>query len=365
MKLKMNVKTILLFTALFILGTMILGFYSCSGSSTTPVSPQLIDESIVDNPLPGDITTIITEDGDTITITTPTTTTVTEDGTTIVTYIVTIDDYGNVIITPREGLGIASDSAGDIISSLVELELTDFVPDGPLWTGTATITNHSPYLIHYPRVVIGPILMDPIEGLNDDFKIVQFIDVVQDPDIYCGLYQESSIPPAGFPTVFIADEDENYQLEVDGVASHDISIKYEGIPEETFKVFLLYEIEPVALYEIEPVDIINSMGAQTVVPKSIDIEFVECVAGISTINVTLGIDPENWVHRICFVEDTFSQEITSFTLEGFNPDLEPVFTGSIEWNPAVDGPMNITAYFTGEFLNRQHSDSYMDFTTLS
>lgn len=350
MKFKMNVKTILLFSALFILGTMILGFYSCSGGTATPVSPQLTDDTIADNPLPGDSTTIITDDGDAITITT-------EDGTTIVTYIVTIDDNGNPIITTRESQ-IISDGNQGLLTGQVELTFTDFVPDGPNWTGTATITNNSPYLIHYPRVVIGPIPMEPGSGM--DFESVYFIYVVQDPDIYCGLYKESSIPVPAYPTIFVADEDENYQIPVDGAASHDISIKYEGTPKETFEVFLVYEIQPIAE------DIAGSMwGPQTIVPSRIDIEFVECVAGISTINVTLGIDPENWVHNICIVEDTFTQEITTFIFVDLNPDLEPVFTGSIAWDPALDGPMDIMAYFTGEFLYRISSDSYMDFTTLS
>ena len=67
MESKISVKTILLFTALFILGTMILGFYSCSGS-TTPVSPQLQEDFTEDIIVPPDgLTTIVNEDG-TITI---------------------------------------------------------------------------------------------------------------------------------------------------------------------------------------------------------------------------------------------------------------------------------------------------------
>lgn len=352
MKFKMNVKTILLFSALFILGTMILGFYSCSGGTATPVSPQLTDDTIADNPLPGDSTTIITDDGDAITITT-------EDGTTIVTYIVTIDDNGNPIITTRESQIIADGNQG-LLTGQVELTFTDFVPDGPNWTGTATITNKSPYLIHYPRVVIGPIPMDPIEGYDIDFETVHFIDVIQDPDIYCGLYQRSSFPVPAYPTIFVADEDENYQIPVDGAASHEISLKYEGIPKETFVVFLVYE------NQLSAEDIFSSVwGPKTIVPSRVDIEFVEYVDGASVINITLGIDPENWVHNICIVEDTFSQETYTFAFGGFNPDLEPVFTGSIEWNPAVDGTINIMAYFPGEFLHRKSSDTYMDFTSLS
>lgn len=366
---KISVKTILLFTALFILGTMILGFYSCSGN-TTPVSPQLTEEFTEEilNPADG-VTTIVNDDG-TITIidsdgdtttTTPGTTITMDDGTTITTYIVTIDAEGNlIIIDAREGAAEPGDS--EVVSPF--LEFSTFVQDGELWTGNAIITNNSSDLaLHFPRiafVVYGEsIVSGGVEWSR--FNTVNFLDALVNPDIYFGLYRDREIPAVAYPTIFIADEDESYTIDPGEVAEHEITVRFDPDAPQFFEVNLFYQAVTVS----SPSDaLIGEIWDD--VPLGIDIEFVEYIDEVSRIAITLDANLYGGLDILpVIVEESLYGEVATFVFYEYNEFDQPVYTGEIRWNPAEDGPINVMAYFRLSPEFGISADSFMDFTTLT
>jgi len=369
MKSKISVKTILLFTALFILGTMILGFYSCSGN-TTPVSPQLIDEFTDEALVPADVSTtinngdgtitIVDENGDMTTITTPGTTITMEDGTTIITYTVIMGEDGNLtIIDPRE---VTAAGSGNLVDDLIYLEFSSFVQDGELWTGNVRVVNNSSSLLQFPRAVFGNYAGTGLSSQSSEFSQVNFIDILVNPDIYFGLYRNDAIQATAYPAIFIADEDENYTVDPAGFAEHEITIRLnpETVSEQYFEVNLAYQMAPVQT-DTGVLDDEIRKG----VPLGIDIEFVE-FDEVSRITITVDVDLDfDFGIMPVRVEESLYGDIYTFTFSGFNGFEQPVYTGVINWNPIEDGPINVMAYFPQGLAMRAYSDSFMDFTTLT
>ncbi len=373
MESKISVKTILLFTALFILGTMILGFYSCSGN-TTPVSPQLTDEFTDDGLVPADgVTTIdngdgtytiVDANGDTTTITTPGTTYTTEDGTTIITFTATLDEDGNMIIVDtREGAGGSDEFEVD---NPVSLEFSSFVADGDQWTGNIMVTNLSHVnSLCFPCVVFGyygePEMISNEDPVLSEFNLANFLDPLVNPDIYFGLYRDSRIPKRAYPTIFIADEDEDYTVAPDETAEHEITVRFDPEAPQFFEVNLVYQLVPDT---VEPEGLWGDLGLE--MPLGIDIEFVEYLDGVSRIAVTVDMDPAYEPAKIqALVEESLYGGFSLFVFSELNEFGQPVYTGKIQWNPDEDGPINIMAYFPQIPSVGVIGDSFMDFTTLT
>ena len=373
MELKISVKTVLLFTALFILGTMILGFYSCSGN-TTPVSPQLTEEFADDGTLEqvdgvttivnedGTIT-IINEDGDTTTVTTPGTTYTTDDGTTIVTYTVTIDEDGNVLIisNPREGANISGE-LGDIPvdDDVVEIEFGTFVADGDFWTGDVTVINNSPTTLLNPRMAFGGFVVEEFPPESEHYILADFINTLSNPDIYCTLFSTGKYKLTAYPLVFIADEDEDYRITPeDGSATHEVTLLFDPSVTPYFEVDLLYSMIHTS--------IVPESTHHSIAPHAINITNEGPFEGLTQIKVTLDADPSTWDPHIFGVLECdygIGIMVLPLTPELFNEFNQPVYTVLLDWDPLGGTSAHLLACFYGDTTAGPAGDTYLDFTVL-
>ncbi len=341
MQVKISLKTILLFAALFILGTMILGFYSCSSGGAT-VTPQMADEWTDEDTTstlqPGTTVlsdgTIVTTDGSTTIVTT--TTPADGDGTgtdttTTITYELVINEDGTPDLrTVREGQSVEDEPS-------YELTFSTFVETAPdVWEGTVTVLNNdSLATLLNPRIAYIPPM---VSAMNSRGQGV--LENVLSPDLWWAEALPGTLLPVAHPLIFVADEDENYAIGPSEEATHDITIlSSDGA---VLAVYLMGE----ASFDGNPTTYSQS------VPHGIDISLVENPSIGSMVTVELDVDHWNSSQPGYIMFDT---EGGGVILHGIPLPLEFVgdpggiitYQGAIVAKPSVDGETTVTVYFPG------------------
>jgi hypothetical protein len=357
MKLKIRLKTILLFTALLVLGGMILGFYSCS-SHNTPVAPQAIEDlPPVTTVTPDGAIIIINEDGTTTTIPPPVPVVLHDDGseTVMLDYVVTIDENGDVeLVTLRQGeIEFTIDDPSGRIYELLDVDLifSTFVETSPdVWSGTATIINDTDFDIFYPRLAWRA---DQLAA--GKFRLASIVDVLQNPDMWCSAYIPPNQPPyLGLGMVFIADEDENYRINGGGdSATHDIVL---NMPDGWTPVIVSL------MMELNPEDLPAVSLIAPRVPRDILIDLDEGPAVVGSI-ITVTIDTEIWSSGIRgWVEYDYLGSVVGVVAQlefrGYESGVA-TYQGYIQTKPSVYGATDVLVAFPGREVAGGIQDTYI------
>jgi len=363
MELKVNLKTILLFSAFFILAGMILGFYSCSAHNT-PTTPDLGSQN--PGPAPGPVVNgprTPNPHPPNPYIVPPVTPTANSNGSTgviISGYSFSVDSDGTMTITDvREAeavIGPLPTKSGYsyVLIDGVTLELSAFAIVGDTITGFATVRNNSPdFILINPRLnfansslaSLNPapsnasnaplgvgssasnfdawddsILGEPVLINYDGFSTIAMGAQYWNIDIY-----------RACPFVFIADEDEGYTLNEGESAAHQIVLDKNTSHPVSYYMFFVSEICPV-----------GTENPITGVPRTVYLALEENPSlRQSQVRIAMDMDYFNESRTINCGLLLTSHSSRNRVMYGGTEDGHYILTGIIPAMPSVDPPFSV------------------------
>ena len=355
MELKVNIKTILLFSAFFILAGMILGFYSCSAHNT----PTIPDTT---NVVPPPVPTVLDTDPTTPIVVLPGPPTTDGSGDTGVImsgYTFTVDSDGNTIITSaRENTvvsGAIPDPGGSTFTLMPGIIITfsPFTVQDNTITGVVTITNaSSDYILINPRLnyVISSTTpsYDPIDFAPGDPSSLSPAKP-WDPSILskAGLVNRDGFSTVlseaqfwqslnlhlAYPFVFIADEEEHYMV-IDGESvSHEIVLEFDESHVTTYYAFFTSEL-------------IQSDGATnedivTGIPRNVSLVLLEDPGSVNSYaSATVDMDYFDPA-RPCVALLDLDYIVYQLEYSGVDAEGKYILDATIPAKPSVDAPFTL------------------------